>query len=140
MTLKKNKVQVVITTGDSNIEFLILQMNERRKFYWQNITGSVEDGESLLCAALREASEETGMDQNLIKRITKLKLGFEFKDQWGNNVEETCYHIHMQEKWDIILDASEHVNFKWINGKQVQRGSVYYESNYTALLEVLNET
>ena len=45
--MKKRKVQTVIFYNASNNrkQFLLLKMNERRKFLWQNVTGKVDKGE-----------------------------------------------------------------------------------------------
>ena len=59
--MNKRKVQVVIFREDNEdvLEFLLLKTNERRGLFWQNVTGSVDNGESYNDAAFREVAEET---------------------------------------------------------------------------------
>lgn len=81
------KVQVVIYHPKTE-EFLILQTNERRGGFWQNVTGSVESNENILDAARRELIEETSLE---IDDIRILDIEFKFEDQWKRSVQEKCF-------------------------------------------------
>ena len=50
-------------------QFLLFKVNESRGGFWQNITGSVEKGESFKEAAIREIHEETGLEYTPFKLI-----------------------------------------------------------------------
>lgn len=134
--MNKNKVQVVIYLHDENKQkvFLFLQMNEKRNLYWQNITGGVEPAEAFFDAAIRESVEETGLPKSLIKKIEELPLEFKFTDQWKNNVTERCFAIEVKSKWDIILDPSEHINFKW--EADLDKANLHYPGNQEVALFV----
>lgn len=134
--MKKNKVQVVITT--TNQEILLLQMNERRGSYWQNVTGGVEKNEEFYHAAVREVQEETNLAAENIKSLNPLSLEFSFVDQYQNQVLEKCFHLETFEKWEVQLDPNEHIHFKWIPIHQVTAKDVHYESNYKAIIETRN--
>lgn len=108
-------------------------MNERRKGFWQNVTGGVDDGESYEDAALREATEETGLTQENIAKLSSLPLDFEFTDQWNNDVAEKIFAIECKTTWDISLDPSEHQNYRWIPETEITEKSVHYPTNYHAL-------
>ena len=129
----KNKVQVVITTP--NQEILLLQMNERRGSYWQNVTGGVEENEEFHYAAVREVQEETGLAGDNIKKLNPLFLEFSFVDQYQNKVLEKCFHLEVVNQWEIKLDPNEHDHFKWMPIHQVTAKDVHYESNYNAIIE-----
>ncbi len=112
-------------------------MNKRRNHLWQNVTGSVDDGEDFKSAAIREAIEETGLAPENIQSTTETDLVFKFHDQWKKDVTEKVFIIQCHSKWDIKLDPTEHENFKWISEEEVTKDCVHYESNYEALSKVL---
>lgn len=136
--MNKKKVQVVICVKELDCpNFLLLQMNAKRNNYWQNVTGSVEKGESIQQAAIREVVEETGLDQNNIVSISQIDLIFHFHDQWHNDVEESVFLIQCENKWEIQLDPIEHQSFKWITKEEFSNNVVHYKSNFIALTEAL---
>lgn len=139
--MKKRKAQAVIFyyAENNSKQFLLLKMNERRNHYWQNITGFVEDGEDFIDGAKREALEETSLKLQNVERVEALNTTFEFHDRWGNDVIENVFVIEAKEKWDVILDITEHQDYKWIDEKELTRDSVHYESNYKALKKVRDE-
>ena len=136
--MNKRKVQVVIFRVASNNEkqFLLLKMNEKRGFFWQNITGGVEKSEDFKAAALREAKEETKIKKSNIISTVDLGMDFEFRDQWENDVIEKVFAFHCKEEWEITLDPKEHCDFKWISEKDIHKNCVHYPSNFEALLKV----
>ena len=95
------KVQVIITARDPEGSWsaLILKTNKDRGQFWQNVTGSVDEGESFEEAALREAQEETGLEIEKIVEFDGLELSFEFKDRWKKNVHEECFLIVADDIW-----------------------------------------
>jgi 8-oxo-dGTP pyrophosphatase MutT (NUDIX family) len=133
--MKKRKAQTVILSRDAkgNKYFLLLKMNKRRKHRWQNVTGSVDDGEDFDAAAIREAIEETGLVSNNIMSLHKTDLVFEFFDQWKKNVIEKVFVLECLDKWSIVLDPSEHEEYKWVDVDELDENLVHYPSNYTAL-------
>jgi 8-oxo-dGTP pyrophosphatase MutT (NUDIX family) len=52
---------VVVPVVNSDEEFLLLE-NPRRAGLWEPVNGAVDEGETLLAAALREVREEAGPD------------------------------------------------------------------------------
>lgn len=132
--MRKKKVQVVITNSFN--EVLLLKMTKRRGFFWQNVTGSVEENETFLEAATREASEETGIKLKNIKSLAAVPKEFYFTDQYQNEVHEKCFHIIAANNWDVLLDPKEHEDYQWKKIGNVNRNDVHYESNYQAIKEV----
>jgi len=134
--MKKRKVQAVIfyNASSNRKQFLLLKMNERRKFLWQNVTGKVEKGEKYTQAALRESQEETGLKNKNIKAIYKSAMKYTFIDQWEKNVKEKIFFLECHDKWDVEIDPSEHCEYKWVDEKDINRDSVHFDSNYRALL------
>ena len=139
--MSKRKVQTIIFYCDSERKkhFLLLKMNERRGLFWQNVTGGVEKSEKFKEAALREAIEETGLKEKNLKKLQSINYQFEFHDQWGNDVVEKVYSLEVFKSWEIVLDPSEHIDYKWVSENQITTDSVKFESNYHALQKVMNQ-
>lgn len=136
MDQKTKKAQVVLAAIDDDsqsFKFLLLQTNERRGKFWQNVTGKIEDNETFEEGGLREAIEETHLNIENIVDIVDLGLVYEFTDQRQRKVHEKCFLIILDKKWDIKIDPKEHLAFKWINLNEVEEGIVKYRSNLETL-------
>lgn len=125
------KAQVVIATPDPYL--LLLQTNQERGSYWQNCTGKIEDDEDFIAGATREAMEETGLAEDNIIDAQDIDLQHDFTDRWHRQVVERAILILVKEKWDIIIDPSEHQNFKWLAIDDLSFESVKYPGNFEAL-------
>lgn len=135
------KVQVWIYHHETNGEpkFLLFLTNKKRGEFWQPVTGSVEpDDPSLEAAALREASEESGL--NFVTQPEPLGMDFEFDSKWGR-AHEFVYTLKVPSAIDtqtekIKVDPHEHQSAKWCTAKEAL-GLVKFESNRAALLQLL---
>ena len=136
MERKTKKAQVILAAIDESshsFQFLLLQTNERRGKFWQNVTGKIEDEETFEEGGLREAMEETHLKIESIVDIVDLGLSYEFVDQHDRKVHEKCFLIILDQKWDIKIDPKEHIAFKWISTDAVEEGIVKYRSNLETL-------
>jgi 8-oxo-dGTP pyrophosphatase MutT (NUDIX family) len=137
--VKKRKAQVSTFYCDANSKkhILLLQMNETRGSFWQNITGGVEDGESFLDGAKREFFEETQISLDKVINITKTELTFEFQDTWNNDCIEECYLFELKDHEMVKIDPNEHQNYKWVCEDNINSSCVKYPSNYDLIMEAL---
>lgn len=136
MEQKTKKAQVVLAAINSksqSFKILLLQTNERRGKFWQNVTGKVEENETFEEGALREAMEETQLKLDSIVDLVDLGLTYEFTDSWKRKVREKCFLIILEKTWDIKIDPHEHMDFKWIGLDEIHDGIVEYRSNYETL-------
>ena len=136
MTSKTKKAQVVLAAINQerhSFDFLLLQMNEKRGNFWQNVTGKLEDDETFEEGGLREAIEETGLNIESIVDIVSLKLTFDFIDQRERKAHEECFLIVMDSKWDVKIDPHEHQSYKWVSIDEIHPDIVKYSSNFEAL-------
>lgn len=136
MEQKTKKAQVVLAAIDSqsqNFKLLLLQTNERRGKFWQNVTGKVEENETFEEGGLREAIEETALNIESIVDMVDLGLVYEFTDSRGRKVREKCFLIILDQIWDIKIDPKEHQDFKWVSLDEITEGIVEYHSNYETL-------
>jgi 8-oxo-dGTP pyrophosphatase MutT (NUDIX family) len=132
-TKKAQVILAVIDESSQSFEFLLLQTNEKRGSFWQNVTGKVEDGETIEEGGLREAIEETGLAIEGIVDIKGLGLTYEFTDSRQRKVHEESFLIILDEKWSVKIDPHEHQAFKWVPLREITRDSVKHQSNYETL-------
>lgn len=136
MANKTKKAQIVLAVIDQashSFSFLLLQTNERRGSFWQNVTGKIEEGETFEEGGLREAIEETGLEVESIIDMVNLGLAYDFTDQHKRKVHEESFLIVLDQKWDVKIDSHEHQNFKWVSIDEINSDSVKHESNYETL-------
>ncbi|MBY0517988.1 MAG: NUDIX domain-containing protein [Bacteriovoracaceae bacterium] len=132
---RHRKVQVVLAAIAPSGEwsFLIFKTNKDRGQFWQNVTGSVEEGETFEEAALREAKEESALNIESIIELQDLGLTTTFQDRWKRKVEEHSYLIVCEEQWKPTIDPSEHEDWKWILISSLKSDCVEWPSNYDAI-------
>jgi 8-oxo-dGTP pyrophosphatase MutT (NUDIX family) len=136
MDSKRKKAQVVLAAIDEasqSFAFLLLQTNEKRGSFWQNVTGKLEGNETYEEGGLREAIEETNLKIEHIIDIVDLGLSYNFTDQRSHKVHEKCFLIILDKKWDIKIDPHEHQTSKWIGLDDVNSDSVKFSSNLETL-------
>lgn len=136
MNNKIRKAQVVIAVLDSechSFNFLLLQTNKKRGEFWQNVTGKIEENETIEEGALREAIEETKLSIESIVDIIDLGLTFNFTDQRERKVFEKSFLIILDQKWDLQLDPHEHQDYRWISIDKLSDDLVKYRSNFESL-------
>jgi 8-oxo-dGTP pyrophosphatase MutT (NUDIX family) len=127
----KLKVQVWIHCAD---RVLILRTHARRGGFWQPVTGSVDPGEPLEGAALREACEETGLE--FLEAPRPLGFSFRFTSRFGP-AEEHVFTLVAPESptrsWpEVRTDPSEHDEARWVLPDEAL-GLMRFESNRKAL-------
>lgn len=109
---EKLKVQVWIHCVG---RVLLLKTIPGRGEFWQPVTGSVEAGESLMEAALREATEESGL--TFLGAARSLDYDFRFKSKFGT-VHEHSFAIEAKADRarlpDVRIDPKEHLEFQWV--------------------------
>jgi 8-oxo-dGTP pyrophosphatase MutT (NUDIX family) len=136
MDQKTKKAQVVIAAIDEasqNFKVLLLQTNERRGKFWQNVTGKIEENETFEEGGLREAIEETQLRIESIVDLIDLGMSYDFVDQRGRKVHEKCFLIIVDKTWELVIDPHEHIDYKWIETDQIQEGIVKFRSNLETL-------
>ncbi|MGH4123873.1 MAG: NUDIX hydrolase [Clostridium sp.] len=109
--------------------------------YWQSISGGVEDGESILEAAMRESYEEALIKSECefirLDSISSVPATV-FKDHlsWGADVyvvKENAFGVRVKDKNLII--SEEHISFGWFTYEQAIE-LLKWDSNKVALWEL----
>lgn len=140
MSKKTKKAQVVVAAIDESsqsFQILLLQTNKARGEFWQNITGKIEEDETVEEGGLREAIEETGMAVEDIVDMVDLGLTYEFTDQHGRKVTERSFLFILDKQWPVKIDPKEHQAFKWVPQQNINEESVKHSSNFETLQKAL---
>jgi 8-oxo-dGTP pyrophosphatase MutT (NUDIX family) len=132
MTQKTKKAQVVIAAVNheqNSFSILLLQTNEKRGQFWQNVTGKIEENETYEEGGLREAIEETNLKVDDIVEMLDLELSYEFVDARKRDVREKSFLLVLDKMWNVVIDPKEHQDFKWVGINDVYEESVKHKSN-----------
>ena len=112
--MEKHIVQVnIYSESDGVIQYLLLKRVIKDGGFWQPVTGTVDDGESLTAAIYRELAEETG-----ISDVISLSLELHsYTWQWRGNQEGTdhVFAAHIASSQPIKLNPYEHDNYEWLD-------------------------
>jgi dATP pyrophosphohydrolase len=117
----KKPVSVLVVIHDPDLNVLLLERAAHPGF-WQSVTGSQEDGESLDETAQREVAEETGIacaasdlvDWRLSNRFEILEL---WRDRYPAGVTHNVEHVFsLRVPSDVAVATApgEHRGHRWL--------------------------
>ena len=133
-------VLVVIYTADLHV--LLLERADHPG-YWQSVTGSQDEGETLLATAQRETLEETGLDASRhILTDWQWQNQYAIYEKWRwryapgvTHNSEHVFGLKLAEMQPVILSPREHINFKWLPWQQAA-DQVFSPSNAAAIRQL----
>ncbi len=91
--------------------------------YWQSVTGSQEDGESLMQTATRELAEETGIDAAAYGGVVDWRLSnqYEIFARWRHRYPpgtthntEHVFSLQVPAPIEVRLAPEEHLAYVWL--------------------------
>lgn len=121
MTRPKQPISVLVVIHTPALDVLLLE-RAAHPGYWQSVTGSREDDETLIATARREVLEETGIDAPLTSFSDwSLSNTFEIFSEWrhryapgvSHNVEHV-FSLCVAEPIAVTTAPSEHRNWQWL--------------------------
>lgn len=112
-------VLVVIYTPD--LQVLLLERADHPG-YWQSVTGSQHEGETLAQTAIREVMEETGLDVNNSHLANwHIQNHYEIFQEWrwryAPNVTHNTEHVFglcLSKPVAVTIATQEHLGFVWL--------------------------
>lgn len=117
----KQPISVLVVIHTPALDILLLE-RAAHPGYWQSVTGSREDNESLIATARREVTEETGIDTHQ-HQLTEWHLGnrYEIFPEWRHRYapgvssnEEHVFSLLLPERMEIKIAPNEHRDWCWL--------------------------
>lgn len=118
----KTPISVLVLIHTADLQVLLIERADKAGF-WQSVTGSIEDGESLRDAAIREVMEETGLDATQYK-LTDWSLShvYEIYPHWRHRYAPGVIHntehifgLELPTPVAVKLSPQEHVSYEWVD-------------------------
>ena len=120
-TAFKIPVSTLVVIHTAALEVLLLERADKPG-YWQSVTGSQHEGESLRDTAIREVGEETGIDARLY-RLTEWNLQnvFEIYAVWRHRYApgithntEHVFGLELPDRVPVRIEPREHLAAMWL--------------------------
>ena len=118
----KQPLSVLVVVYTSELTVLLLERADYPE-HWQSVTGSVELGETLAHAAVRELAEETGIDAAAYGGVTDwhMQNDFEIFAQWRHRYPpgtmhntEHAFGLEVPAPVPVRLAPREHLRLLWL--------------------------
>lgn len=130
-------VQVVIHTMD--LQVLLLERSDHPG-YWQSVTGSQDEDESLFDTAVREVEEETALNARAFELSNwAVQYRFEIFAEWRHRYapgvthnDEHVFGLRLPEPLPIRVNPREHIGFIWLPYREAAE-KVFSWSNALAI-------
>jgi dATP pyrophosphohydrolase len=138
----KQPVSVLVVIYTAALDVLLL---ERADFpgYWQSVTGSRDNEETLRETAIREVFEETGLnaEQHTLSDWQKQNV-YDIYPQWQHRYPpetkqntEHVFGLQLTQQVPVQLSEREHLNSQWVPWN-IAADKVFSPSNRVAILEL----
>jgi len=117
----KIPISVLVVMHTPQLEVLLLERADHPG-YWQSVTGSQHQGETLEQTAVREVLEETGLDARQ-HRLTDWHLHYEYEifPEWrwryAQSVSYNTEHVFgllLPARVQVRVAPREHLGFVWL--------------------------
>ncbi|GJL75178.1 MAG TPA: dihydroneopterin triphosphate diphosphatase [Nitrosomonas sp.] len=135
----KIPVSVLVVIHTQDLQILLLERADHPG-YWQSVTGSQNQGESLRQTALREIAEETGLnplDYQLSDWETqnRFEIFKEWRWRYAPDVTHNAEHVFslcLPGKKPVEIAPAEHLDYLWLPWQQAA-AKVFSWSNAEAI-------
>jgi len=146
MTPYKRPVSVLVVIHTPDLRVLLL---ERRLHpgYWQSVTGSQEEGESLIACAAREVEEETGItasqgDFSDWQLTNTFEIFAEWRHRYAPGITRNSEHVfslEVAQALPVSIAPDEHLNYLWLPWREAAE-KCFSWSNRDAILMLPEKT
>jgi len=117
----KIPISVLVVIHTPELQVLLIERADHPGF-WQSVTGSQDEGETLRQTAVRELAEETGLDaQAGVLADWNMRNEFEIYPEWrwryARGVTRNTEHVFgfcVSEPIPVKLSPREHLDYIWM--------------------------
>lgn len=141
----KTPVSVLVIIHTTDLQVLLLERADHPG-YWQSVTGSQDQGETLAQTAAREVAEETGLNANDYQLTDwHLQNEYEIFKEWRwryapsvTHNTEHVFGLRLPSPTPIQISTREHLGYIWSPWQEAAK-KVFSSSNAQAI-EKLSQT
>ncbi len=135
----KTPISALVLIYTKDLQVLIMERADKAGF-WQSVTGSLENDETPILAAIREVFEETGLDTNQHDlqdwhASNVYEIYPHWRHRYAPGVVENVEHLfglELPQPLPITLAPDEHVNYEWVDWRDAAK-RVFSWTNIDAL-------
>ena len=139
MPAYKKPVSVLVVIYTADLQVLLLERADHPG-YWQSVTGSQDEGETLFDTATREVKEETGLDvENFELTDWHIQNQYEIFQEWRwryppgvTHNTEHVFGLKVLSAIPITIAAREHLSSIWLPWQEAAE-KVFSWSNAQAI-------
>jgi dATP pyrophosphohydrolase len=138
----KIPVSVLVVVYTPDLDVLLLERADRLGF-WQSVTGSQDEGETLRETAVRELGEETGLDAARYeltdwRKQNRYEIYRRWRSRYAPGVTHNVEHVfglRVPQRVEVILQPREHMRHEWLPWRDAAE-KVFSWSNADAIREL----
>ena len=138
----KIPISVLVVVYTPELEVLLLERADRPGF-WQSVTGSQDEGETLRATAVRELREETGLDADRYELAdwhsqNRYEIYRRWRSRYAPGVTHNTEHVfglRVPQRLEIALQPREHLRHEWLPWQGAAE-KVFSWSNAKAIREL----
>ena len=121
MTVHKIPVSVLVVIYTADGQVLLMERADAPGF-WQSVTGSQDEGETLVETAIREVREETELDAGAFE-LTRwdIETRYEIYERWRHRYApgvthntEHVFGLKLPAPLPVTLSPREHLGYVWL--------------------------
>jgi len=135
----KTPISALVLIHTTDLRVLIMERADKKGF-WQSVTGSLEQGETPLQAAIREVLEETGLDTTQydlqdwqVSNVYEIYPHWRYRYAPGiTHNTEHLFGLTLPKSLPIKLAPDEHVQYEWVDWREAAK-RVFSWTNVDAL-------
>ena len=138
----KIPISVLVVAHTPDLQVLLMERADRPGF-WQSVTGSQNEGETLAQTAARELREETGLDAERYAltdwgRQNQFEIYRRWRSRYAPGVTHNTEHVFsliVPEPLPVTLEPREHLRYAWLPWAEAAQ-KVFSWTNADAIKEL----